>query len=151
MKNALRARRRAFLWCHAALASLVPFFFLYRFLIGLLPTGMSGCILHDYLFLYCPLCGGTRAIEALLRLDPLAALSYNAYVVLLLALLLILDGFAWGRFVRGRDPFPRIPAWGWVALAVSLVTFWLLRNLLMILCGFDPTGDLGRLWQALLD
>ncbi len=144
-------RRRAFLWCHAALLLCIPLFLLYRLAVGLLPTGMSGCFLHDFLFLYCPVCGGTRAVSALLRLDLLAAFGYNAFVVLLVFLFLIGDGIAWVRFLRHKSPYFRVPALCWVVLAVSLVLFWILRNYLMIAYGIDPTGDLGPLWRALLD
>ncbi|MBQ3014183.1 MAG: DUF2752 domain-containing protein, partial [Clostridia bacterium] len=43
---------------------------------------LGGCLMHR-LFIYCPLCGGTRAVAALLRLDFVAALKYNAFVVLM--------------------------------------------------------------------
>ena len=144
-----RTRRLVFVLCHAGLLLCVPLFFLYRFVVDLLPKGMSGCILHDYLFLYCPLCGGTRAIEALLRFDLLAAVSHNALVVLCFALFLVVDAIAWVRFAKRRYPLIRIPTWGWIALAVSLVGFGILRNYLMIAHGIDPLGDLGALWRAL--
>ena len=143
--------RGVFLWIQAALLLCVPLFFLYRLISELLPSGMTGCILHDRLFLYCPLCGGTRATEALLRLDVLEALRCNAFVVLVFFLFLFGEAVAWLRYLSHREPILRIPAWCWVVLAVLLLTFWILRNYLMIAHGIDPTGDLGRLWQALLD
>ena len=75
-------------------AALFP---LYRYLIGLLPKRMTGCVLHDWLFLYCPLCGGTRAVEALLRLNFAAAFHANAYVVLLAVVALAHYIVAWVR------------------------------------------------------
>ena len=141
--------RRVFLWCHAAALCLIPLFFLYRFALTLLPAGMSGCLLHDYLFLYCPLCGGTRAVEALLHLDFLLALRYNAFVVCVILALLVADVIAWVRFFRRRAPLFRVRGWVWIAGAIALVLFGILRNYLMIAHGIDPTGDLGRLWQAL--
>jgi len=144
-------RRRVFVWCHAALLLCVPLFFFYRFVVELLPEGMTGCILHDYLFLYCPLCGGTRAVAALLRLDLLGALSHNALVVLLILWFLVLDALAWVRFLRKEYPLFRIPTWGWITLSVSLVAFGILRNYLMIAHGVDPMGDLGPLWRVLVN
>lgn len=144
-----RTRRRAFVCGHAALVLCVLLFFLYRFVVELLPEGMTGCVMHDYLFLYCPLCGGTRAVAALLRLDLVGALAHNAFVVLLLFLFLVLDVLAWIRFAKREYPLFRIPAWAWVALAVSLLAFGILRNCLMIAFGFDPMGDLGPLWRVI--
>lgn len=144
-------RRRAFLFFHAAALCLIPLFFLYRHVVSSLPAGMSGCVLHDYLFLYCPLCGGTRAVEALLCLDLPLALRYNAFVVCALLSFLVLDVIAWVRFFRRRTPLFSVRGWVWIVGAVALLLFWLLRNYLMIAHGIDPTGDLGRIWQALLD
>ena len=62
-------------------AAVIAFPFLQN-LAKCLPKLFSGCILHDLLLLYCPFCGGTRATEALLRLDILNALRANAFVVL---------------------------------------------------------------------
>lgn len=48
--------------------------------VGILPTGP--CILHDVLHIYCPGCGGTRAVMELLRGHILKSLWYNPAVVL---------------------------------------------------------------------
>ena len=147
----MRSSRRAFVWMHALLPLAVPLFFLYRAVTERLPEGMTGCALHDYLFLYCPLCGGTRAVEALLHLDLAGAFGKNAFVLLLLAVLFLLDVLAWRRFFQGKSPWSVAPAWVWVSLTAALGLFGVLRNYLMLAHGIDPTGDLGRLWQALLN
>lgn len=146
----MEKHRRRFLWCHAALLLSIPLFFLYRFVMTLLPRRLSGCILHDFLFLYCPVCGGTRALSALLRLDLLAALRYNAFVVFVFFVFLVLDGIAWARFFQKRTPLFRISAPFWICAAVLLVAFGVLRNYLMIAHGIDPIGDLLPLWQVFL-
>ena len=38
---------------HLVLAACAALFPLYRYLVGLLPRNMTGCILHDWFFLYC--------------------------------------------------------------------------------------------------
>ena len=144
-------RRIKHLWfvlCHllAVLAvALLPF---YRYLMSVLPQRLLGCALHDYLFLYCPLCGGTRALEALMRLDVAGAFAWNAYVTLAVFAALVADAIAWVRYARGRAPLLRIPSWGWIVLAASLAGYFVLRNYLMIVHGIDPTGDLGAFWAS---
>ena len=79
-------RRAAWTWIGIHVGALVAvlLFPLYRRLTRFLAVFLSSCILHDRLHLYCPLCGGTRAIEAILRFDLAAAFSYNPFVFLLL-------------------------------------------------------------------
>ena len=41
------------------------------------------CIMLDNFHVYCPGCGGTRAMEALLRLDLIQSLRYNPMIIIL--------------------------------------------------------------------
>lgn len=141
--------RRIFLICHGVLLLGVILFPLYRYLTDLLPRFLTGCVIHDRLFLYCPVCGGTRAVEALLRLDLFSAFRLNAFVTVCALTALVLDGMAWARFVQKKSPLFRISPWFWVVMAVALVLYTVLRNLLMIVWGIDPTGDLGAFWRAI--
>jgi hypothetical protein len=145
-----RIRHPLFLAAHLLLPLAFPLMALYRYLIALLPPHLTGCPLHDYLFLYCPVCGGTRAAEAILRLDFLGALRANAFVALAVPTVLVLDIVAWVRYARGKTPLLRVPTWAWIAFAASLVGYGILRNYLMLAHGIDPTGDLGAFWRAVL-
>ncbi len=146
----MKRSRVWFVLLHAALLLLIPLFFFYSWAVEQLPPRMSGCLLHDLLLLYCPMCGGTRALHALLSFDVLSAFRYNAVLTLSIAAFLVLDAVAWYRFFKGKEPYLRMPAWGWILFASLLVAFFVLRNLLMILFGFDPTGDLGALWRIIM-
>ena len=42
------------------------------------------CVTYKFFHLYCPLCGGTRAIFALLGLDFISALKYNPFLFFIL-------------------------------------------------------------------
>ena len=142
-----RSARNRFLWLHAGALAAVLLFPLYAGLARRVTALLSGCFLHDYLCLYCPLCGGTRAVEALLRLDLLSAMRYNAFVVLVLLAALVVDVIALIRLLRGKTRLYPIPGWVWIAGAVLMILYWILRNYLMIRHGYDPTGDLVRFWH----
>ena len=131
-----------YLLIHAAAIGGLFLFPLYKKISDLIPNFLSGCFLHDRLFLYCPLCGGTRALEALLHLDLLTAFRYNALVVILAFIVLILDIWGLIRLLSGKNVLIPLKGWCWVALSVLVVIYAFLRNYLMIVHGYDPVGDL---------
>ena len=93
------------------------------------PGHYPGCPFLAMTGLYCPLCGGLRAVHDLTHLDPLGALSRNPLVTLMAPVAL----FAWVRWVRrsftGRGARLVPPSWwGW-ALAALVAVFWVARNL----------------------
>ena len=141
--------KKQFLLVHAVILILCLLFPLYKWLTGEVFPALSGCLLHDLFFLYCPMCGGTRAFEAIFRFDFLGAFACNSLVVFLIAVFLILDGIALYRLLKGREQVWCVPVWLWVLLGVSLVAYGVLRNYLMIAHGIDPLGDLGFFWRAI--
>lgn len=148
MRRVDPAAARRLILLHLTLAVCATLFPLYRGFVALLPDRMTGCILHDRLFLYCPLCGGTRALAALLRLHFAEALRANAFVVLLAVLFLVHDVLAWVRLLHGHTILFRFLAWEWIAVAVLFLVFGVLRDLLLIRFGLDPLGDLGAVWNG---
>ena len=145
MKNKLR--HPIFLALHGAAILGILLMPLYMKVSAWLGNIFGGCIMHRF-FIYCPLCGGTRAVAALVRLDFLAALQYNAFVVLLCFVALAFDVWAWVRYFQKKEPLIIFPQWGWIALCVVFLTYFILRNCFMIFFGIDPTGDLGYFWEA---
>ena len=80
--------------------------------------------------LYCPGCGGLRAVHDLAHLRIVDAVSSNAWAVLLIvAVVLAWAAWTWGR-LRGRpwrwENWVTAPV-AWAALA-SMVGFAVLRN-----------------------
>ncbi|MBR2722501.1 MAG: DUF2752 domain-containing protein [Clostridia bacterium] len=138
--------KKQFLLVHAILLSALLLFWIGTPLIRRLFPSVDGCFLHRYLFLYCPMCGGTRALEALLHLQILRAIELNAYVVLLAAVFLGMDAVALIRLLRGKEDIYRFSRWIWIVLGVALVLFFVLRNYLMIRFGYDGIGDFSDFW-----
>jgi hypothetical protein len=87
------------------------------------------CPVFRYLHVYCPGCGATRALAALLHARIAEALHYNAMVVLLAPVLLAYFAIAYWK-ARRDEVFiwPRVPAMGLAALLVMSAAFGVLRN-----------------------
>ncbi|MBO4284170.1 MAG: DUF2752 domain-containing protein [Clostridia bacterium] len=99
------------------------------------------CPLHDIFRLYCPFCGGSRAILSLLRFDFPTAFRVNPAVLIALPVLLVFYIRALVAFFRGDVFLYRIPR-GWTITLLSLfAVFFLVRNVLLLAFGFDPAGD----------
>lgn len=146
MKTKLRHPR---FWALNGVVLLAALFMpLYIKLANWLGSVFGGCLMHRF-FIYCPLCGGTRAIAALTRFQFLEAWNYNALVVLLSVVVLGLDVWAWIRYLQKKEPLIILPSWAWITACVLLVTYFILRNVLMIFFGIDPTGDLVYFWDAI--
>ena len=93
------------------------------------PGALGLCPLYATTGLYCPGCGGTRAVYDLAHGDILGALSMNPLFTLAVPLLAVL----WVRwFVRSRGiyvkPWP-FPTWLSFAIPGVMVAFAVLRNL----------------------
>ncbi|GAA4226439.1 hypothetical protein FHR32_005891 [Streptosporangium album] len=80
--------------------------------------------------LYCPGCGGLRAVYALAHGDPVTAFGLNPFLVAMVPLL----AFLWGRWTlrswRGGPFDGRAvrPVYVW-AFLVSMILFWIVRNI----------------------
>lgn len=143
----MKKQIRRYLVTHVLLLAVALSFAGYALLMRrLFPAGYFDCVMGDLLHLYCPFCGGTRALLALLAGDLKGAFTYHALLLPLGALLLVADGITFFRLCRGVEA--RYPAVLWRVAFWALLFFFLLRNALM-LWGIDPTGDHAVHWTHL--
>ncbi|MBQ8546449.1 MAG: DUF2752 domain-containing protein [Clostridia bacterium] len=104
----------------------------------------------DY-HIYCPGCGGTRALFSVLRLDFVTAFKHNAFAVVLFFTLIYVDIRTVAREIKGRRCKPSLPSVPYfsryllIILIISFIFSFVIKNLLL-LWGIDPTGEIGNYW-----
>ena len=140
-RAARRKQNLVFALFHAGAVLLAAAFFLYVKATQANWFGPIHCLFHDLFHVYCPSCGGTRAVQALLRLDLLESFRCLPIVPLgaVAGLALYVRAWvAWGR----REPkllfLPKWLAWSFVILYVG---FGLVRTLLLVVWKIDLLGD----------
>ena len=98
------------------------------------------CPFKNWFHLYCPACGGTRAVSALRHLDFLTAVKCNAYVVFIAFFSAYYDIRTLIRILRDEARPYYLPSWAGWGLLVVWGVFFIFRNLLL-LTGIDFPGD----------
>jgi len=79
---------------------------------------------------YCPGCGATRAVAALLHGNVAAALHFNAVVTLLVPVALWYFGkMYWTAVHENRIEWPQAPQWTWKAALACVLLFAVARDL----------------------
>lgn len=141
------ARWRRYLKWHVGVLTLAAGFAGYALLTRLLfPDGFFHCVLHDFLHLYCPFCGGTRAFLALLRADVREAFRMNGAVLLAALCCVVLDIRALVLLCR-KSSKPVLPPYIGRLAVLYFAVYTLALNTAM-LYGLDPAGDLAAYWQG---
>ena len=103
-----------------------------------------GCLSVTLLGLYCPVCGGTRSVFALISGEVLVSVRYFPPIAVIVPVFIWLQLRALlAYFGRGDGETVARSArrWGWILLGV-LVLHTVLRNVGAVL-GYDPLGALG--------
>ncbi len=91
-------------------------------------THVPLCPLHALTGLWCPLCGGLRAVHALSRGSIQSALHDNAMLVLALPIIVALWA-QWAARMRTGSARRRWPRGATLAVITALAAFTVLRNL----------------------
>ena len=100
------------------------------------------CPLH-FFGLYCPLCGMTRAMHALVRLDFAAMLGCHPLSPLFVLTVLYYALAGLFAAIRGEEGwFDRARRWPIYLLLALLLVFFILRNVWLFAFSYDPLGDM---------
>jgi hypothetical protein len=93
------------------------------------PGAFPLCVFYAGTGLYCPGCGGLRAVHTLLHGDVLGALSLNALAILVIVPVTLVALAWWAGAASGRDwPPPRLHPAVWWSIAGLVLAFTVLRN-----------------------
>lgn len=95
------------------------------------------CLFHSLTGLYCPGCGGTRAVRSLLRGDLRMSFQYHPlvlYAVLVLFLEMILRAFKGRKTPLDHKKRARILI---LAGAAIVAANWIFKNYMLVIKGVD--------------
>lgn len=89
------------------------------------------CLFHKYTGFYCPGCGITRCLFALLKFDFYEAFMYNQLVFILLPFLLFLICYRIYLYIFDKEDkiIKKVPNYVWILLLVIVIGFGIVRNI----------------------
>lgn len=107
---------------------LLSLFWLFRDRILTLSYCLPSCLFYRYTGFYCPACGNTRSVRALLQGDVLSALQYNIVPLTLMILGVLLYGEL-GTFLFGKHK-TLLPRKGifWIIFGILMAIYFVGRN-----------------------
>ncbi|MBQ7314807.1 MAG: DUF2752 domain-containing protein [Clostridia bacterium] len=105
--------------------------------------GWFDCIVRDTIGIYCPSCGGSRSVNALLSLDLLGAWRYYPPIPITVLLLCEVDvRLCFDLLTRGERGMSTYRPWRWLIVLIAILVTFLVRLLAVTVWGVDPLGDL---------
>ena len=109
-------------------------------------TGKLPCIFHELTGLYCPGCGGTRALKALLRGDVVLSFLYHPLVLycVFVAAIFFVSYMIYWKTKKPQFHLYLDNNWIYGGLIILIVNF-LVKNYLLIVKGIDILALLGEL------
>ncbi|MBE6597782.1 MAG: DUF2752 domain-containing protein [Ruminococcaceae bacterium] len=90
-----------------------------------------------FLGIYCPFCGGTRALSSLLKFDLLASLYYNPALLPSIIAFAFYDIRAFIYLKKGKTEFKYLHKTVWIPLLSLLIISWIAKNILLLGFGIN--------------
>lgn len=133
-----------FIFLHLGLLLGTVAFYLTVFLTRLAVPNIK-CPFLDIFHMYCPGCGGTRAVTALLSGQFLDSFLYYPPIIIFAAFIFLYDIYFLMCLKFRRHRLPAFPLWTLYVIVGIIGVWFVLRNILYFAFGFDPLGDLSAL------
>lgn len=153
-KQSIRHKRKGAVIAFTAVnlfvvAALISFQFYCNYMWNGGGADKSVCFFMRLFNLYCPFCGVTRSIWYLTRLDIVNAIIFSPFAVTAACGFVYCDVRAFVALLKGKEHISRISPWISKLLVTVLVATFIVRNLLLVFCGYDPLGNIGDFWQSI--
>ncbi len=97
------------------------------------------CLFKEAMHFYCPGCGGSRAVIAVVNFDFLSSLKFYPPVIMTVILIILMDIFDIKAFIKNEKSVFNFKVFYLVLIAV--IAQFLLRNILLLF-GIDILGDI---------
>lgn len=107
---------------------------------------MIGCKVRDLLHIYCPGCGGRRAIKSLLELDIFKSLYYNPMAIIII-LLIIINVYCM-FCIFNKSNMSKYSSFQYKTnkyVLIFMIIYFLVRNILLIFFKIDFLGDFEKI------
>lgn len=143
MEQKYKIENKVFLIFSIFFIIFIVYFLLYHTYNWKFQIPYSTCLFHDMLHLYCPGCGGTRAVEALLDLKLMHSFLCHPIVLYMAGVSLYYYLFAFYTFVikrNGKIYYKISTILLWIGLWIVII-FFIVRNILLIFFKIDYLGD----------
>lgn len=101
------------------------------------------CLFKEVTHLYCPACGGTRAVIALIHLNFKRTLYCNPTVLYVFVMLLwCMAGFILKKIFHKQIKVLKPRLWMLITGLILFIGFAVIRNIVVYKYGYDYLGDL---------
>lgn len=103
------------------------------------------CSFKEQYGLYCPGCGGMRALDELLQFDFIESFLYNPLVILLIVYAIVVV-VSFVMFFISEDKLKQIKVIliSSISALIAIGLVFVIRNYLFVYKGIDSLGDLSR-------
>lgn len=101
----------------------------------------AGCLVRSEFRIYCPTCGGTRAVEALLKLHPIQSLCYNPMILLMILASGCIMMIKRIEKSRSGHKLYKVRIIVYASFLSIWFLFFIIRNILLLYCNIDVLGD----------
>lgn len=102
----------------------------------------SVCLFTRLFRLYCPFCGVTRSIWYLMRFDLVNAFIFSPFAFTAAVVFIYCDIRAFIALLKGKERISRLSPWISKLLVAVLALTFIVRNILLVFCGYDPLGNI---------
>ena len=98
---------------------------------------ITHCQTHSLFGIYCPLCGGTRALGSLMAGDILSAIKYNVGLVLAIPCFIYYDVKVFVSILKNKDKVLRINKIVLISLGSVFILNFIIKNVFLLFFNVD--------------